>query len=291
MEGYSAKDAVPETMPLGAFGPAPVHISVPHGWHPPNQEGLVCHFVYAPPPKGSFCDLGHGVHVSSPERCFVELTQVLSLDELILLGFELCGNYLFTASGKDGYTEVEAPLSSTAALRKMTEASFGTPGAPKAREALRWLLDKSRSPMGTIIEQRLVRTVGTGGYKSEAPQANAPFMLGKAAAAMAGRESFTCDLIWPEKRIVLECDSKEHHGDPEQAAYDAERASIIEFDNGNLISVTPRIEQNFGRFDAMVRRLFKLLGARYRKPTPEQMQKKLELRSRLYAAERRIKSL
>ena len=82
-----------------------------------------------------------------------------------------------------------------------------------------------------------------------------------------------------------------YHGDPEQAAYDAERASIIEFDNGNLISVTPRIEQNFGRFDAMVRRLFKLLGARYRKPTPEQMQKKLELRSRLYAAERRIKSL
>ena len=291
MAGYTSRGIEYDAARLHVFGPSPVHISVPHGWHRPHQEGLLCHFVYAVPPRGSFCSLGQGLCVSSPERCFIELAQTLDLDELILLGFELCGNYVFTASDGDGYTEIAVPLSSTAAMRKMVDASSGMPGAPKAREALRWLLDKSRSPMETIVVQRLMRPVRSGGYGLEKPQSNAPFELGKVAAKMAGRSSFTCDLIWPERRVVLEYDSKEHHGDPEQAAYDAERASIIEFDGGSLVSVTPRIEQDFARFDAMARRLFKLLGARYRKPTPEQMRKKFELRRKLYAAEQHIKTL
>ena len=216
---------------------------------------------------------------------------MLDLDELVLLGFELCGFYVFVQNGNDDYTEIPEPLTNVSKLKHEVSLYSGVPGIAKAREALRWVLDCSRSPMETISEQRLVRQVRIGGYRVKIPQSNAPLKLGPTAAKMAGRDSFTCDLLWPEERVVLEYDSKEHHSDPEQAAYDAERASIIEYDGGNLISVTPRIEQSIERFDAMAQRLFKLLGMRYRKPTAEQMSKKLELRRKLYRAERRIKDL
>ena len=273
------------------YGSGPLHASLPHGVRLPQGEEFACHAIRRVPCAGSFRKLRQGLFVSTPERCYIELAQMLDLDELVLLGFELCGFYVFVPNGNDDYTEISAPLTNVGKLKHEVSLYSGVPGIAKAREALRWVLDCSRSPMETISEQRLVRQVRIGGYRVKIPQSNAPFKLGSTAAKMAGRDSFTCDLLWPEERVVLEYDSKEHHSDPEQAAYDAERASIIEYDGGNLISVTPRIEQSIERFDAMAQRLFKLLGIRYRKPTAEQMSKKLELRRKLYRAERRIKDL
>lgn len=273
------------------YGSGPLHVSLPHGARLPRGEEFACHAIRRTPAVGSFRKLRQGLFVSTPERCYIELARTLDLNELVLLGFELCGFYVFVPHGNDDYTEIAEPLTSVGKLKHEVSLYPGVPGVATALKALSWVLDFSRSPMETISEQRLVRQVHAGGYKVKTPQPNAPFRLGTAAAKMAGRESFTCDLLWPEERVALEYDSKEHHSDPEQAAYDAERASIIEFDGGSLISVTPRIEQSVERFDAMARRLFKLLGMRYRKPTAGQMSKKLELRRKLYQAERRIKSL
>lgn len=269
----------------------PLHVSIPHASARPRSDEIVCHAVRGVVPDASFYRIHEGIYVSSPERCFVELSSMLSLDELVLLGFELCGRYVFTPNGSDGYTEIAVPLTSAAKLQEVIRLSKGVNGLPKAREALKWVLDFSRSPMETISEQRIVRPVRAGGCNVPIPKSNAPFVLSSQAAKMARRDKFDCDLIWPDKRVVLEYDSKEHHSDPEQAAYDAERASIIEFDGGSLISITPRIEQDLRRFEAMVRRLFKLLGMRYRNPTPEQMCRKMEFRRELYAAEECIKSL
>jgi hypothetical protein len=74
------------------------------------------HVFGSPLPSECFVYLGNDVYVSSPEYCFFQMADVLTMTELILLGLELCGSYsLFNSqlnsfdAGRDYSSSFERP--------------------------------------------------------------------------------------------------------------------------------------------------------------------------------------
>ena len=50
-------------------------------------------------PERSFVDAGEGFLMSTPEFCFLQMANRLSLARLIMLGYELCGTYVLVDKG------------------------------------------------------------------------------------------------------------------------------------------------------------------------------------------------
>jgi len=92
----------PAAKPLGREGlqakcfkgfSSPLHVLVGSDNARKNQQGLHCHISSGEFPNGSFVRMPSGLIVSSPELCFMQMASVLSLVDLVALGYEFCGNY------------------------------------------------------------------------------------------------------------------------------------------------------------------------------------------------------
>ena len=96
-------------------------------------------------PERSFVDAGEGFLMSTPEFCFLQMANRLSLARLIMLGYELCGTYVLVDKGPA--PRRDAPLTTVAKLRTFVEGASNARGRKKALRALRYVLDRSASPM------------------------------------------------------------------------------------------------------------------------------------------------
>ena len=77
----------------------PLHILVGSKNARKTTRGLICHISSGQLPQGSFVQVSSGLAVSSPELCFVQLANKLTLVELVELGYEMCGVYRLEGQG------------------------------------------------------------------------------------------------------------------------------------------------------------------------------------------------
>lgn len=54
-------------------------------------------------PAGSFLKLKDNIYLASPELLFCQMAQNLSIEKLLLLGFELCGTYSVYPESETGF--------------------------------------------------------------------------------------------------------------------------------------------------------------------------------------------
>jgi len=100
-------------------------------------------------PERSFVDAGEGFLMSTPEFCFLQMANRLTLARLIMLGYELCGTYVLVDKGPA--PRRDAPLTTVAKLRTFIEGTSNARGRKKALRALRYVLDRSASPMESAL--------------------------------------------------------------------------------------------------------------------------------------------
>lgn len=142
-----------------------------------------------------------GLPASAPLDAWCECSSLLSIDELIVMG--------------DGLVSRRNPIATLARLADAVDARSGRRGTARLRIAVQSIRANSDSARETMLRLAVTRA----GFPE--PSVNAPLRDG------AGRVIAHGDLVWPEFRVVLEYEGRQHAEDPEQFAIDIRRLDRI----------------------------------------------------------------
>ena len=127
-----------------------VDILVPFPSQRCRSKGLRSHVLGRPIAGSMVTRITDGLFVVNPSINFVQAAGWLEPLELIEYGYELCGNYAMpltsNATENNGYRKRNA-LTTVATIRESMHDLAGTHGLKRARSALGFVRDGSRSPM------------------------------------------------------------------------------------------------------------------------------------------------
>ncbi|MDO4538030.1 MAG: hypothetical protein Q4B54_07695, partial [Coriobacteriales bacterium] len=166
-------------------------------------------------PQNSLLKLNSNLYTCCPELTFVQMANVTSQLGLIVLGYELCGSYAHFSQLISGFYD-RKPLTSTANIGHYLDELHRMRGLLKARSALQWVRDGSRSPMETVVSCMLFLPGYMGGWGRATPALNHVVKLDKAASRITRTKTAKVDLSWPELMIGIEYDSKTFHQNPDK---------------------------------------------------------------------------
>ena len=238
-----------------------LHVLVPSVAKEQKSKTHTCHVLTGSIPNGSFCKIGNGVYIASPDLLFIEMATRLTFVDLVLLGLELCGTYTLQPNGTPGCQGCPAATTKRT-LSSFAEHAKGMRGSALAQKALRWVVNGSNSPMESALMLYLCLPVRLGGYAFPPPDLNPTTKLGKKATRLYDYETMRCDLHWTKQHTVIEYASTQEHLTPKAAAKDALRANTLGYKDINLITVTPRMITDHVQFDNVAKQLAKALGVR-----------------------------
>ena len=134
-------------------------------------QGVKCRVFGSPLPSEAFIFLGGDMYACSPAFAFTRSAVELDFAELVLLGYEITGNYRLDSNSEQGFFSAPPLVSHSALVSVSSQGNL--PGANKARNALRFVSSGSASPMETALAMLLSMPKAKGGYGLPSPQLNA----------------------------------------------------------------------------------------------------------------------
>jgi hypothetical protein len=292
-KGFWEKIGQPRNLSL------PLHILVANANARNASLSLKSHVWSRPLPQGSFLDVGNAgsvdnvgsaasgadsvggcLAVSSPEFCFLQMASVLTLEDLIKLGFEFCGTYSETLDGSS-CVQCEKPLTSVARIKAYLAKVGGSQGSLKALRALKHVLDGSASPMETNLTLLLCLPNLLGGYGLPKPLLNHRIDITPRAKKTTSGRYYRCDLYWPVQKLAIEYDSDLFHTGPQRIADDSRRRNDLAALGIMVITVTRRHMNSSEQFGQVAQFIARQTKKRLRLKNPEFMDKHLNLRKLL----------
>ena len=237
--------------------------------HRSSSKLLNCHVWSTPLPSNSFYRV-HDMYVSSPEFVFLQMAQLLSVVQLVALGCELCGTYVLLPVSKPQMEGFEnpprrsAPLTSVHKLEKFLDAAKGARGLVKARRALCYVLEGSRSPMETMTAMQLHLPPLLGGYGLMRPALNPVIPLDDEARSIARRSWCEGDICWIEQKLDVEYNGDVHSGSRKMRE-DAGRVLGLEHMGFKVVTVTSPQVFDIDQFEVVAKEAAKVLKARLHK--------------------------
>lgn len=261
------------------FGPRPVHVLVPVQGPRPRSI-LHYHVQKAPIPPHSLYPLRDGVHVVSPELCFVQLCQSLTFVESLELGMELCGTYALRPFEFEDMASRDYQLTSVDSIRRKTQTWKEIHGLAQARKVAQYLVDGSASPMETKLYLLLCLPQKHGGYNIERPELNPEISLPEEFRNILHQDKVKPDFLWRKRKVVLEYDGEYHDGKA-QALRDERRRMVLEAMGYSVIKVKKQHVYDPLVFGSFAETLAKRLGKRLRPLTSKQEFSRENLRETL----------
>jgi very-short-patch-repair endonuclease len=182
-----------------------VHVSVHDPGDRRRRPGVRCHVASADTPVLTFS----GLRLSTPAQTFVELASMLGLVDLVVAGDDIVRKRWYTPEQLVAYCEAS------------TDRHAG-----RALEAARYVRAEVDSPMETRLRMLLV----LAGFPE--PQVN--FTVRDEYGAVLMR----FDLSYPEVRVIVEYDGRQHADDHVQYDRDIERREEIDGRKWRIVVVT-----------------------------------------------------
>lgn len=260
-------DAAQAYVPEGA----PVHVSV-RDRASRGSHAFSYHIHRRPFPFGSFCALGEGVYVASPELCFLQMAETLNLPSLVLIGMELCGTYRCAGSvdvgegplAREVSTFQVVSLTSVAKMRRFIDRCEGERGVKAARSAVPFVLDGSASPMESIVAALMTLPARLGGWGLPLPKLNYEITIAEDASHQPFGTRRRCDFFWPGCDVALEYDSRSFHTQQGAFMRDSVRRDELMHEGVRVLTMTPGQLFDFALFEGAMRSLGRALGVRVR---------------------------
>ena len=179
-------------------------------------------------PPGALWRASESVLVTSPELSFVQSCLSNHILPNLELALEMCGTFaLLPADLPCRYDR--PPLMTNASLQCCLGDFKGLWGTAGARSVLEWVTDGLASPREAAVYLMVALPPALGGYGLPRPSVNvAVSAQGMIAGAVSSADYYVVDLLWVDKRVVLEYDGHaEHDVDPTKVAQDKERRSVL----------------------------------------------------------------
>ena len=246
----------------------PVHVLVFNEGARGSSRQVICHKWTTNLPVDAFHGRG-SFRVSSPEFLFLQMATTLTVVQLIALGCELCGTYILTPKQKvvpsafDDYPERRTPLTNIGKIESLLDSAGPARGVKKARRALKYVVEDSRSPMETRTYMQLCLPPMLGGYGLPKAEMNPEIPLGEEARRVSGMRSSWGDICWPSKRLDVEYNGSVHAG-IDKMRHDAGRALGIEHMGWRVMSITCLQVFNIERFEVVAKEVAAHLRFRLR---------------------------
>lgn len=265
-----------------AFGieALPVHLAVSNASSRGYSQSVTCHIWQGPRSARSFGVVGEDLYASGAEACFLQLATMLPPIELAQVGCEFCGTYALDSHDPHGFRK-RKPLTSIRALERYLSKAEGIHGIKSARQALRFVVEGSASPMETIVTLLLCLPNVYGGYGLEPPSLNHSIPMPDEVRAATGRKQCICDLFWPEARLAVEYESDQWHAGPEHIARDSKRRTALELAGVMVVTVTRAQIYDARALNETAHVLANRMEKRLRIQCSNWLSKRFELRARL----------
>ena len=187
-------------------------------------------------PVGSFVRVAPSVFLSCPELSFLQMASVLSFNELILYGCELCAGFVRSSFSETGLVERTA-LTNLKLLKKYVSRMTGVKGARAAQRSLAFINENAASPREIALALLLSLPYRYGGYGLPAPKLNERIEIAADDALFASKSFYRADLLWADQKLVVEYDSN-LHASPGSIANDACRRNALLAMGYTVITVT-----------------------------------------------------
>ncbi len=182
------------------------HVIRPEGSAHLNRPHVIVHRMKLYSDEVTTVD---GIPVTTPERTWLDMAEMLSVDELVAMG-DSC-----VRVPRAALEDRDMPLCSLADLQRMIDRHKGKRGLRRAKEAIKLIRVGSDSPQETLLRLAMVR----GGLPE--PELNVPII------GDDGLRHHEPDLSYRKYRIGIEYEG-EQHGDEGQIVRDITRSEKYE---------------------------------------------------------------
>lgn len=233
-------------------------------------------------PEGAFFELSPGVYIESVEFMFLHAAQILDLEALIAFGDELCGLYSFDEQEKRGFRKRSIPLTSTALIAKFLDNAACCLGLRKAQRALRFVVDRSASPMETFDEMTMCLPYKLGGYCLPTATMNQKVTLTPRARRIAGRDDCYLDMGYLDSNLDVEHHGKHDHSSDEEKTSDRARVNGLKDMGIEVVELTIDQVNDLIAYEYIIERIAAQLHKRIRKEYKGALPARLRLREVLF---------
>lgn len=245
----------------GLFDDA-LHIAVSSQNGKRNRAGVLCHCLSGLDLRGEIMRIDENVFVLSPRATYLQLAGTSSFEVLAMLAFELCG--LYSLSPFDSSFVSAQPLTGVSLLATFVSSNSGYVGCARARNALRFVVDRSASPAEFRLVVLLCAKQTMGGYGLLLPAMNRRVDVVGEGRKCTLHAYFVLDLCWSEAKLDVEYDSDAFHASSAGIASDAERRNALQAMGYSVITVTNAQVSSTDSFDDVALAIAHALGVRVR---------------------------
>ncbi|MBE6015999.1 MAG: hypothetical protein E7233_00115 [Lachnospiraceae bacterium] len=239
----------------------PLHVLVAKPDHRHISTRFSAHVLPRNLAPGSFAKLTDSLYIISPECCFLLAANFFSLPELVCAANDLCAVYRSDAISALGQSGRPA-LTDKNAISHYLDHSYNIKGLKTARQALKYAVNCSNSPMESKLAALFCLPLKLGGFGLPVPLMNPAIELTLNAASFLGRDNCRVDMLWETPKVVLEYDSNLTHLSREQHHYDKKRATSLAMSGYTVISVTADHLNSHSSIDKLCLDLRSALGIR-----------------------------
>ena len=240
-----------------------------------NSKSVECHRTSHPVPRGSFRKIAESVYIVSPEYCFMEMASVLPFAKLVEFGYVLCGTYTLNPEADE--KNRRKPLASVQGIESFISKLPRKKGRVAALRALMYVREGSASPRETKNTLLLCLPVRIGGYGYPMPILNHTFNFSPEEQLAFGVPYAILDLWWPDYHFGIEYDGGEGHTEVADIARDRKKSSNLQYLGVMVMRVDKEQLSSPSEVYALAKKAARIMGIRFRKPTPEQWRLKCEL--------------
>lgn len=259
---------------------APVHCLCATKQKNVPTTGIFSHHQKAPLPYGAIRKISHNVGISSPELALMQVANIMSFAELIGLMCEFCGAFSICDSAEHGMFS-RTSLTSAKRIRSFADNVHNVTGIDSFKTASSYALDMSRSPAETAAALLLTLPRMRGGYGLRGAKLNQPIQLSAQSRRTAGIAKLEPDILWPERQVCIEYDSREFHREDGRIANDARRKNAFLLSDLHVITLTGKQLSNRQEMDKIAKQAATKIGKRWRRPD---LQTQARLRNELLAS-------
>mgnify|MGYP000887667585 CR=1 FL=1 len=170
----------------------------------------------------------NGVEQAGPEMVFLQLANDLHIQDLILLGMQMC-------SHKVG--ESLRAVTNTKKLAKFLNKTKWHRGHRKAMRALKYIKDGAANIEESFVYMRICLPHALGGYGFRDPVLNAQIEVKNKANTVVKEKNFYPDFYFKYVKTGIEYDSFQTHSDAKSQSKDAVRANVLAMQGVKTISL------------------------------------------------------
>lgn len=218
------------------FQDSHLHLILPEGCGARCTESVTFHESRLAKP-GLFFKIKPHIYAASPELTFLQMASLLPLDELVFLGNEFCGTYVYDPFCPKGFSDRPA-LTTPKDITRVIKRLGAFNGKDNAIKALRSISPGTASPAENELATHLALAKTYGGAGLGPFYCNKTFAVPSHLRQLTNQATVTPDICWPNNRVALEYDSDDFHTGAERITRDSARRNTLIAMGYTTLSIT-----------------------------------------------------